>query len=284
MAVIVMNVQVWIRLLGLAIVFAVGGDVITTVMSVPHKWLRRRLAFVLSLIVFFNILMTFVVLLMPIICPVALNLLAASYYMSKVLTGYLYCLRVDLLLNGPLQHPWFKHITFVLKCYLFVVFLVNIGKAILVYSSSLENGTCIPYFGRGIWVYLDEIMFTLADLATFAMLLFFYVKHIRNSLFSTHNDAHAALRRILRLAFIPLCFTICTTIQIFLQPELAKYMGDFDMQIHMICIFVAYDRGGQKSRNSQGSSHPRNDSIKQSSKRISLSDDQDVGADQVAVV
>lgn len=247
-----MDIQMWIRIMGLVVAFAMSGDVAATVAGVSKDWIRKRLAIVIVMLPVLNFIMLLTLIFMKEICPAAIKILAGSYYSSKVLTGYLYCMRADLLLRGPMMSRKFRHIINALKGYLLIAFFLNVGKAFILYQSSLvADMYCVPDFGTGFWVSLDEVMFSIADFLTFSMMLYFYGKHLRGTSTASSSEAHLAFKRILRITAIPLCFTFAIIIQIKLDPDMAKYMGDLDMQVQMLCLFLAYSKGGKKNARSQ---------------------------------
>lgn len=233
--------------MGLAVALSMVDDVSATVSSVNKTWIRRRLAATLIVVPLLNLMMLIVLLFLTQLCSSAMNILATCYYLSKVLIGYLYCFRADLLLKGPLFSRKSRMIITVVRFYLLMVLVINVGKALFVYSSIMVEGQCFPIFGNAMWASLDEIMFSIADLCIFLMMMFFYVQHLHNvNISASSREAQHGFRRILLITLMPLCFTLLSIIQIQADETSASFIGDLDMQVHMLCLLFAYSKGARR--------------------------------------
>lgn len=242
-----MIIQAWMRLLGLMIILATLPDIMDTLRSIKDKYTRNRVLFVIVMLALLNLLMFFSLVYISAFCPIFSSFIAATTCAARVLIGYLYCIRVELALRLTIKTLTIVRILRLLHAYLFLAFVLNVGKAVILYSSEFdENGRCTLYLGEGIWQILDEIMFSLADVLTFAMLLSFYNMHKSTLEIGKKGGlVKQVLGRVLYISIFPMISTIATSIQVMIDPT-KTYSGNIDLQIHIICLFFVFAQGRTK--------------------------------------
>lgn len=233
-----MDATAWLRFTGLVACLALGPDVYYTSQLIEATTKRRQIQFILVALPFLDVLE---LLLVPnaiflAVCPVYLKLLAASLYGTRVLMGYTYIFRLEIALATSNRS---KLVINCLKFYLLLTFLLNVGKALVIYESYVEDGACVISFGDGLWLYLDEIMFSALDVLTCCMLFFFYLKP---SNFVTREARHA-VSRIVIISVIPVCSTACTLVEMAesrTDASKIRFLAALDYQVHCLCIYIIY--------------------------------------------
>lgn len=216
---------------------ALAPDVAATIRTIDEPFKRRVISTIvvaLPTLNLFDLVLSITV--SKATCPMYLKLLAVALYSARVLIGYSYLFRAELALSVQGQSRVQTTVLGCLKIYLLITFALNIGKALVFYSSSWEDTYCKIDFGDGLWIYLDEFMFSFLDIFTFVML--WYIS--QTSPVFREAGARDMIKRILLISLAPILSTFSALTQMLVDPSTAQYVTAIDFQIHTLCLFIVY--------------------------------------------
>lgn len=242
--------SIWVRAFGFLLLNALLPDVEKALDRMPVLAHRKHSIVLVFIVYCMSLIILLISFFVEILCPTFLYFLASLTYTIKMSTSYMYCVRVESLLLGPMRSDNVSRLLFLLKCFLALAYTINVLKAFIFYKSYIvvinegtdeESSECKFDFGEGIWVILDEIMFTLADAFAFVLLIYIFSKHVKPDMVSPEIIfAREMFSRLLRIAAVPLISTIVCTIGTFRDPDNGGFIGTIDTQAHAIALFIGF--------------------------------------------
>lgn len=190
------------------------------------------------------------------LCPAALWLLGICHYSIKVIVSYTYCTRTEIAMKGNMHFSggMMKKVLNGLQALIIFTAVSNLAKVFAFYKSFRDGAVCVYDLG-GFWGYLDEIMFGAIDLATLAMLAYFY--------FHTElNEATSlVIQRILYMSSVTMFATVFAVIVNVADPGIGLAASILDISTDIITLMKVYTlprthaRGANGTRISQHNLH-----------------------------